>query len=170
MQTHSKWKVSLFSAALLAAVSLTPGAASATACALSKGKPGLDAALVSKMLQDKSCTADLQAFTKTEHTDENIEFLLAVMGRKDKKMVYEKFISEKAAHQVNISSKERGVLDALAKAAKYKEMDFTDAHNTIRETVASDIGKRYVAWVEKGRGGKAPAPAKAAAPVKPKKK
>jgi hypothetical protein len=97
------------------------------------------------LLGDAGCSDDLLAYAGTQHTEESILFLRAVMGGQDKRTIYTKYIPAGAPSQINIPDTTRAPLVAVATRRNWARLDFSQAVNDIRALVARDILRRYYA-------------------------
>jgi hypothetical protein len=104
-----------------------------------KGEAQVDAALKAPFL------ADLEAFVKKEHSDENVEFILAASAAKaDKKAIYEKYIASSGPRTINLPSNLKKDLDTLAAAKGFAKMNFAAAIHEIKKLIERDTMPRFM--------------------------
>jgi hypothetical protein len=106
-------------------------------------KNALDLSMAT-LLKSKRMMKIYVAYTKKEHNDENLDFIVAVDKKVKKQDIYEDFIHEKAPRQVNIKGPTRVKLDDLAKDKKFDQMNFADARKEIVALMERDSLPRFV--------------------------
>jgi hypothetical protein len=108
---------------------------------------GNNAAAVDELLKP-AFVDGLMAFARSEHNDENLQFILDVKGGKDKKAVYNTYVAKNARKPINISSAAKAELDKNATTNKWERLNFDPAVTEVKQLFARDSLKRYWSCVD----------------------
>jgi Regulator of G protein signaling domain. len=99
---------------------------------------------VNDIIKNRGMMKIFPAYVKKELNDENLDFILAVDKKVNKKKIYDDFIPQKASRQVNLPAPTRLKLEALAKDEDYDKMDFAQARREIADMMNRDTVRRFV--------------------------
>jgi hypothetical protein len=92
---------------------------------------------------------ELTIWMTSEYSVENIKFLDALEYNKNKKYIYEMYISTGAPHQVNLKANTRVMYENQAELDEYNEMNFTTAKLQVIKLIEADTYRRFKLNMEK---------------------
>jgi regulator of G protein signaling-like protein len=110
---------------------------------LKKVTKNAEALTIEILMKSKRMMELFTRYTRNEDNDENLEFVRGVDKRMQKQELYEKYVSEEAPRQVNLSEKTRTDLDKLAQVNQFDKMNFADARGEIVKFLNRDIIPRF---------------------------
>ena len=111
---------------------------------LMTAKKKLNSMTLEYVLANKEMLALFMAYAKKTMIANELEFVIAVMNRKDPQTIYEDYVSEEAKDQVNLSSTHRKPLDEMAEAKNYKAMNFGKCVDHVKATIWRDHGPKFI--------------------------
>jgi alanyl-tRNA synthetase len=107
-----------------------------------------EALTIEILMKSKRMMELFTRYTRNEDNHETLQFVRGVDKRLPKRELYEKFVSEDAPLQVNLSSEARTELDGLAQGNQFEKMNFAAARGEIVKFLNRDIIPRFIMTAE----------------------
>lgn len=109
----------------------------------------LDGLDIEYVLRNKELLAAFMAYAKKRYSENELEFVVAVMNRDNPLTIYRDYIKKDSKFEVNIPDSVRKPLDDLAEEKNYKAMNFSKCADHVKHMIWGDWKKEFIGILKK---------------------